>query len=319
MNQFNLEEETRRGYTISKEMKKVWAVELELLSKLLEVCEKHKLRIWADGGTLLGTIREKGYIPWDDDIDMVMLRDDYDKLVSIAKEEFKSPYFFQCGYTDTFPYGFSKLRKDGTCAILPNESNTYYHQGIFIDIFPYDAIPNDEEEMLIQKNEAEKRIRVLKLSRLDYSFINFKYNFKIFKAKREVNKKGFSHYYKEYENLFRKYNINDNKKISCISFHYDFTRFSRDKLFYNDTIIMPFENISIPVPIGYNQILELQYGEKYMTPIKESSLHGTFECLNPNISFLDILPIIRKDIKRRKIQMILNRIYHFFRIAENKD
>ena len=80
----NLEPETRNGYYISADMKKVWAVEMQLLKKLLEVCEKHHLRIWAEGGTLLGAVRHHGYIPWDDDIDMAMLRDDYDKLQAIA-------------------------------------------------------------------------------------------------------------------------------------------------------------------------------------------------------------------------------------------
>ena len=80
----NLEKETRRGYVISAEMKKVWAVEIELLKKLLNVCENNHLRVWAEGGTLLGAVREKGYIPWDDDIDMAMPRKDYDILRNIA-------------------------------------------------------------------------------------------------------------------------------------------------------------------------------------------------------------------------------------------
>ena len=140
----NLESETRKGYLISAKMKKVWAVEMELLKKLLEVCEKYHLRIWAEGGTLLGTIRHHGYIPWDDDIDMAMLREDYDKLQAIAKEEFKTPYFFQSGYTDLFPNGLSRIRKDGTAAIMDQAINRNYHQGIFIDIFPLDVMPDDE-------------------------------------------------------------------------------------------------------------------------------------------------------------------------------
>lgn len=66
---------------------------MQLLNKLLKVCGKHHLKVWAEGGTLLGTIRDKGFIPWDDDIDMAMMRDDYDKLQSVAKEEFKAPFF----------------------------------------------------------------------------------------------------------------------------------------------------------------------------------------------------------------------------------
>ena len=91
----NLNDEVRRDYFISAQMKKVWAIQIMMVQKLLEVCNRHNLKIWAEGGTLLGTIREHGYIPWDNDIDLKMFRNDYDKLLSIASQEFKSPFFFQ--------------------------------------------------------------------------------------------------------------------------------------------------------------------------------------------------------------------------------
>ena len=65
-------------------LKKVRDIQLSLARELLRVCNKYNLRVWADSGTLLGTVREKGYIPWDDDIDMALLREDYDKLVAYA-------------------------------------------------------------------------------------------------------------------------------------------------------------------------------------------------------------------------------------------
>ena len=88
----NLDEEIRCGYKVSAQMKHIWNVQMNLLKKLLEACEKHNLRIWASSGTLLGAVRHGGYIPWDDDIDMVMMRDDDNKLLSIASAEFKARF-----------------------------------------------------------------------------------------------------------------------------------------------------------------------------------------------------------------------------------
>ena len=290
----NIEPETRKGYYISAEMKKVWAVEMALLKKLLEVCEKHNLRIWAEGGTMLGTVREKGYIPWDDDIDMAMLRDDYDKLQKIAKEEFKAPFFFQSGYTDLFPSGFSKLRMDGTAAIIPYEINQNFHQGIFIDIFCYDAVPDNKDDFEKQRKKGKQKIKQLKIYCDPYwSFTDFKHNWKVVKAKWEVWRKGFTKCFQEYDNIYRQFKISDNKYISFIAFYYELDRYLRDKHWYDETIYLPFEDIMMPVPKDFDKILTLQYGN-YMKPVKAPTMHGNFEVLDTEKSYLEHLPAIRK-------------------------
>lgn len=144
----NLNSEIRNGYTISSDMKKVWNIQMKMVDKLIEVCNKYNLKVWADGGTLLGTVRDHGYIPWDDDIDMVMLRDDYNKLLQIAPTEFQEPFFFQNVYTDKkYPRGHSQLRYNGTAAILPCDVNCAFNQSIFIDIFVYDQLPKDKSAL----------------------------------------------------------------------------------------------------------------------------------------------------------------------------
>ena len=85
-----LEEEERDGYLVSAEMKKIWAVELDLLNEFMRVCKEHDIRWFADGGTILGAIRHNGMIPWDDDIDVCMYREDYEKLCSFDMNEQRS-------------------------------------------------------------------------------------------------------------------------------------------------------------------------------------------------------------------------------------
>lgn len=288
----NLEPETRNGYFISADKKKVWAVEMQLLKKLLEMCEKHNLRIWAEGGTLLGAIRHHGYIPWDDDIDMAMPREDYDKLQVFAKKEFKEPYFFQSGFTDIFPNGMTRLRMNDTTAILPQTLFQKCHQGIFIDIFPLDVVPDDDIvfKRLLERREKEKE-KMMFYSSNHFSFTNLKYDWIVLKAKIEIGIIGFHSYFFKYDNTVKQFSKTQNKRVSIFSWLYD-KKYLREKKWYSDTLHMPFENIMIPVPKDYDKILTTQYGE-YMKPVKEPTMHGSYLALDAERSYKEYLPKLR--------------------------
>ena len=142
-----LDAEIRDGYQVTAKMKKIWAVELDLLCEFQRVADKYGIKYIANGGTMLGAVRHKGFIPWDDDIDLMMMRDEYDRLCEIAPKEFRHPYFFQTEYSDPGSLRcHAQLRNSETTAILDDEKNGHFHfnQGIFIDIFPLDAVPDDK-------------------------------------------------------------------------------------------------------------------------------------------------------------------------------
>ena len=86
------ETEERDGFVVDSTMKTVWAAELEVLSVIAAICEKYQLPWFAYAGTLLGTVRHQGFVPWDDDMDICMLREDYDKLISVLRDEFPKEY-----------------------------------------------------------------------------------------------------------------------------------------------------------------------------------------------------------------------------------
>ena len=114
----------------------------ELLQALDSVCKKHRIRYMLFAGTALGAVRHKGFIPWDDDLDVVMLRPEYERFLAVAGQELDSEKFFlQKEFSEHWPMFFSKLRRNGTTCLerfIPRDPQI--HQGVYIDIFPCDNL-----------------------------------------------------------------------------------------------------------------------------------------------------------------------------------
>lgn len=91
----SMESEEICGYFVTEQQKKIWNIEINILVEFMRVCNKNNLKFFVAHGTLLGAVRHKGFIPWDDDIDVNMPRKDFDKLVKISKKEFEQPFFFK--------------------------------------------------------------------------------------------------------------------------------------------------------------------------------------------------------------------------------
>ena len=131
-----------------KLLREVQLVQLEIAKEVKRICEKYEINYFLDAGTLLGAVRHQGFIPWDDDLDIGMLREEYEKFVQVAPAELDDHYVLQNFDTDeNYIRPFAKIRKKDTLYVEhPNIHSEMKEQGIYIDLFPYDTAPADSKE-----------------------------------------------------------------------------------------------------------------------------------------------------------------------------
>jgi lipopolysaccharide cholinephosphotransferase len=292
-----LEAEERNGYLVSAKMKRVWAVQMDLMQKLLDVCKKHGLRIWAEGGTLLGAVREKGWIPWDDDMDFVMLRKDYDRLVQMAPEEFSSPYYFQHWTTEKrYARGIAQIRMDNTSGILDfhGEMFIFRHQGIYIEVLPMDEIPDDQKAYRLWKEEYREKIYALKSS------VNFDmlHPFNSLKWMRNFDKLAM-----ECDNCAKRYDDGSHDNVAILVYK---VKHTHKKSWFDDTVYLPFEYLTIPAPSGYHEVLRQYYGD-YMTPVQCESPHIYWK-LDPDTDYHSYLREQKKMFRKKRRKNLVRRI-----------
>lgn len=286
----NLDTEIICGYTVSAKMKKVWNIDLGCLEEVKRICKQYNLRYYAIAGTLLGAIRHKGFIPWDDDIDLGMPRKDYEIFIDIAVKELKSPYFLQTYKTERrFTSDMAKLRNSNSTGFTECEAVINCNKGIFIDIFPIDNEPDDD---LIRKKENREHLAALR--NIDRFTRKYPTSGKISYIK-ELIKKPVRLFCSQSmkERMLRKV-INSSAKYNFSSTKYCGMRtFSLPEKYRWETkdckefIKVPFENTTIVIPKGYDNILKSIYGDYMKFEYGGSCHEGT--TYDPDIPYLEYL------------------------------
>lgn len=144
----------------SSVLRRLQLVELEILDVIVDLCSKHDIRWFLDGGTALGAMRHQGFIPWDDDIDIGMFREEYERFLDVAARELPSGYSLHTPEnTAHYSAFFAKVSKDGTKFWPKDTMEAGCDQGIFVDVFPYDALSDDLSEQARQRREAARWVR----------------------------------------------------------------------------------------------------------------------------------------------------------------
>ena len=277
--------EMRDGFEVPSMMKRAWAAQMEVLHVVADVCNKNEIRYFADAGTLLGAVRHKGMIPWDDDIDICVVRQEYNRLIQVLPKALPHGFVIAGMYADS-----ERLQE---AAFVPhlrviadetlwnfNDYMRYFHgfpyQRVGIDIFPMDYISRDIGITNVQKQVIRLGIETL----------------------RDWDKLEENGMLDEYVNGFQKLcnvsfdNVNNVKnymwkiidKISSISYReeadyitnifywLDNDNYKMKKECYDYTIELPFENMNIVAPEMYDEVLRAEYGD-YMVPVKGAADH----------------------------------------------
>ncbi len=290
-------EEVRCDFTITAERKEVWAVLLDMLEKFIEVCKKYNLTYFAMGGTLLGAVRHKGFIPWDDDMDIGMPREDYDKLLEIGEKEFSYPYFFQTPHTDPY-YGFTfaKIRNSETTFISPKlvSRGENMNMGIFLDIFPMNLSRRDKDseireklKPLIMKNFVHMKKNAAFLEQKDIEQIEMYYD--------ENN--NMADTFDEIQKIMQTYSNDEN--VDMIS-NYCFvgdngSKYIHKKEYFESFTQLSFEHLELNVPTEYDVMLKTTYGDYMQLPPMEKRgvwHDGIFE---PRASYKKVIADMMKE------------------------
>lgn len=274
------QDEVREGYLVERKMKCAWAAQMEVLKEIDRICEKYGIRYFADSGTLLGAVRHKGFIPWDDDIDIAMIRDDYNKFYSVVQQELPQDWIFS-DWSNGAAQAFGRMI-NGSSYDTRAERLLRFHgcpYVVGVDIFQLDYVPTVREEeeawhLLLEYLwaviwELRKNGDNIPTDSMKNIEAYLRQAEEWCKVKFDRNENLEMQLIKVMNQIAQLYLGSDAEELEMVVLDWKAARkykFKRE--WYAERIRVPFENIMIPIPVGYDGVLTTMYGEDYMTPKK---------------------------------------------------
>lgn len=276
------EGEIREGFYVEPMMKRAWAAQIEVLEEIGRICDGHGLRYFADGGTLLGAIRHKGFIPWDDDVDIAMPREDFEKFIGVAEKELPEECVIaearRCAEWRSSIPRIVNGHEIGHC----DEAHMRRYHGcpymVGVDIFPLDYLPKSEVELAAQREllillRAQREALVRGGEAGEEVEQTFEMIKELFQAEIVSDRKLVNRIQQLMDIVSRMYEKEENDEVTNLAWYIDHTNYRMRREWYKESILMPFENIMIPVPVHYDEILKVTYGSDYMIPVKNIQAH----------------------------------------------
>ena len=274
------EDEVRDGFYIPGMMKRAWAAEIEVLEEIIRICKKHNIQYFADAGTLLGAVRHKGFIPWDDDLDICMVRDEYQRFLEVAPKELPEKYDLVAIQTnEEYDQMFARVINRWTLSFEEQDLKKFHDFPfvVGVDVFPLDYIAPDEEEEECRCYLAQIVSDIEKT--IDTELTEEERDILLDQIERECKvtidrTKNIRHQllFLE-EQLFSMYRAEESSELAFMpvwAMEGKGNRFKKE--YYEHSIEMDFENTKIAVPAMYDAILREKYGD-YMKLVHNWEFH----------------------------------------------
>ncbi len=262
-------------------MQQTQEISLEILHTVAGICEDLGLRYALIYGTLIGAVRHKDYIPWDDDVDIMMPRPDYDKLLAYLAEHIGEYPHLQVFNRDTcpaYPYMITRISDDRYEIIMENEKP--YGMGVFIDIYPYDGLGSTKEEALKFGLKGDRLSSLCYQASRDHfametttSAVRKLLKFPVYLAAKLIGKDFFQ---KKLSKLARVKDYDTSEYVGCVIWLSWGEKDIFPRAWFDETILMPFGKYEFRVPKCYDQVLRHEYGDYMQLPPEKDRIGHHF-------------------------------------------
>lgn len=248
-------------------------VQLDILFEFADFCEKNNLKYFLAFGSLLGAVRHKGYIPWDDDIDVWMPRPDYDRFIEVFRNKNENENYSICVPSEKISkHSFLKLYNNRSFKIESGVKYDNNYLGVDIDIWPLDAQPDDynEYKKWFKKLRFQYLLFFARISNLSYG--SFVRRLKVFLLKCVCGTK--KHILAKTDKLHNRYTYDNAKYIGTVICYFDSINQRFEKEWFENFVMLDFEGQKFRAPKEYDKVLTQQYGD-YMKlpPIEQQVTH----------------------------------------------
>ena len=238
---------------------------LDIALEFKRICDKYGIDYFFFFFTLLGAVRHHGFIPWDDDMDVGMTRKNYERFLKVAAKELRPQFFLQTAKTDpSFAHGFAKIRLNGTVLMEDYTEHSAQHNGVFLDVFPYDEMADSPLLLRLQYLHF-KCLKWAALGKTDYQFVDKKKHYFASAMSKALFFYSKNKCIDKMTKICTRYLGKNQKNIINWYGAYKFSEYM-DRKCAHDLVSMEFEGYSFKVPADYDILLKNMYGDYMKLP-----------------------------------------------------